>query len=290
MASVGERLRRERQAQNRSLAEIAQATKVSARHLAAIEADDWNSLPGDFFAKSFAEQYARLLGIADPEFEQQLDRMREEQEKPLIPGQELPREGMDLPPVPSAVGRKPLSRQKTSTAIGMLAGVLVVCTLLFALWQRQQRSSLQEGLQVPRAQPAASRPTPSVQTAPAEPPAVVPAPVEPVVSAPESGLSVQIEAKERTWVEVTSNGKVLFSGILEPSQTKKLAGVERARLVVGNAGGLQITSNGKDLGPIGPSGQVRVVVLTPEGSRIFTPQKQSSDDALSEGIAKSPSV
>ncbi len=43
---------------------------------------------------------------------------------------------------------------------------------------------------------------------------------------------------------------------------------EKIRLLIGNAGGLDVSLNGKPIGPIGPRGQVRIVELTPNGFQI----------------------
>jgi hypothetical protein len=43
------------------------------------------------------------------------------------------------------------------------------------------------------------------------------------------------------------------------------------------AGGLDIQWKGKSLGPIGPRGQVRVVVLRPEGAEVSPPKKPPTD-------------
>ena len=62
--------------------------------------------------------------------------------------------------------------------------------------------------------------------------------------------------------------------MLQPSQTKTLRASDVAKMKVGNAGGLEVRWNGKPIGPIGPRGQVRVVLFTPENFQILpsTPQ------------------
>ena len=56
--------------------------------------------------------------------------------------------------------------------------------------------------------------------------------------------------------------------MMNPNETKTLAGKALAMVRVGNAGALAITWNGKNIGPLGPRGQVRTVVLTPESYKI----------------------
>jgi len=85
---------------------------------------------------------------------------------------------------------------------------------------------------------------------------------------------LNLSATEKTWLSITtSDGKRIFSGILEPSQTKTLTAPEDAKMKVGNAGGLEVLWNGKPIGPIGPRGQVRVVLFTPDNFQILGPSE-----------------
>ena len=89
-------------------------------------------------------------------------------------------------------------------------------------------------------------------------------------------LELNLSAKETTWLSITSDGKQIFSGILHADETKTLSGLEVARLKVGNAGGLDVQWNGKQVGPLGESGQVKVVVFTPEGFSILPGNTEAS--------------
>jgi len=114
----------------------------------------------------------------------------------------------------------------------------------------------------PVAQPESTAATSPAVTPPADP------------QKPESGrLSVGLSATERTWVSLSSDGKTVFSGVLDASQTKNIEGVENAKLTTGNAAGLDVRWNGKSIGPLGTHGQVRVVVFTPENFQILSPRK-----------------
>ena len=61
--SLGEQLRRAREARGVSLREISEHTRITMRHLEAIEADDYKHLPGGIFNKSFIKAYARQVGF-----------------------------------------------------------------------------------------------------------------------------------------------------------------------------------------------------------------------------------
>jgi cytoskeleton protein RodZ len=61
--SLGEQLRRAREARGVTLREISEQTRITMRHLEAIESDDYKQLPGGIFNKSFIKSYARHVGF-----------------------------------------------------------------------------------------------------------------------------------------------------------------------------------------------------------------------------------
>src|ERR1035438_3070574 len=63
MMSVGETLRQQRLRRKVQLQEVSEELKISSRMLAAIEADEYDKLPGGVFAKNFVRQYAGVLGL-----------------------------------------------------------------------------------------------------------------------------------------------------------------------------------------------------------------------------------
>ncbi len=67
MAELGLYLKREREARNISLEEIASSTKIVPRYLEALEADRFDFMPGGFFIKAIIRTYARYLGLDEEE-------------------------------------------------------------------------------------------------------------------------------------------------------------------------------------------------------------------------------
>lgn len=63
--SLGEQLRRARLERGINLREVAEQTRITMRHLEAIEADDYKALPGGIFNKSFIKSYARHVGFPE---------------------------------------------------------------------------------------------------------------------------------------------------------------------------------------------------------------------------------
>lgn len=63
MADIGDKLRSAREAKGLSIADIEKATKIQSRYLEAIEQNDFDKLPGDFYVRAFIRQYAQLVGL-----------------------------------------------------------------------------------------------------------------------------------------------------------------------------------------------------------------------------------
>ena len=60
---IGAKLREARVQRGLDLAEVEAATKIQARFLRAIEDEDWDLLPDEFYARSFIRGYAAHLGL-----------------------------------------------------------------------------------------------------------------------------------------------------------------------------------------------------------------------------------
>lgn len=65
--SLGDRLRQAREEQNQSLEDVSRATRVSLANLRAIEAQAYDRLPADPFAKGMVVLYATHLGLDGPQ-------------------------------------------------------------------------------------------------------------------------------------------------------------------------------------------------------------------------------
>lgn len=111
---------------------------------------------------------------------------------------------------------------------------------------------------------------PSTSTLPAaivDPADLVPtATLPPINSDP---LQVYIVARQRAFLQVTTDGKVRFLGRVVPGNAYAFSGTRRIELITGNAAALQVFYNQNDLGTLGISGQAVGMVFAPEG--IMTP-------------------
>lgn len=295
MTSVGEILRSAREQQGRAMSEIAEELCITQRYLRAIEHDDLKSLPGIFFYKSFAKQYAAIIGVPEKQIQAGIDQLTSQEEEPHLPGEVLrvpefaepsarwkklltgSKGRIGPPPVrePDAIvqtgNRDYFTDRSMGAPLAGLALVVLGCSGFYAWWVR----------------------APQVHKTAAAPEAPVSAVALPVVSQPHPTIEVtaqsseddpsevvlNLSATERTWLSITSDGKEIFSGILQPSQTKTLTGKDVAKMKVGNAGGIEIKWNGKEIGPIGERGQVKTILFTKDNFQIIESPPPASNDS-----------
>jgi len=274
MTSIGERLRHQRLQKKISLERVSLETKIGVRLLEAIEAGQFEKLPGGVFRRSFVLQYARALQLDPDEIVGELNQLSQFDEVPVMPTADV-NNGQDQNSGSAFAFRGDLSELRGSTIGSLLAavGVIMACALIYNWWQSPSVTKVQTA----RVQPAAAAPpiaTPApAATAPAAPAPVAPEPSalvsQPAPAAADAAhVRVGLSADETTWVSISSDGKNVFAQALEPHETKIVEASSKVRLLVGNAGGVEISLNGKPIGPIGPRGQVRIVELTPAGFQI----------------------
>jgi hypothetical protein len=91
-----------------------------------------------------------------------------------------------------------------------------------------------------------------------------------LTAVPSSVRHAEIRVTEPAWVYAVSDGKEVFGKLLAKDETRQIDFAEKALVRVGNAGGVDITVDGKSIGPLGPRGAIRAVELTPDGHR-FVP-------------------
>ena len=273
MFSVGETLQRARLEQGLDVATVAARTKIKAKYLEAIEADDRGSLPSSFFYKSFIHQYARTLSLDTKEIDVEIDRVLSADAPLPLPGQENPTSREVLPVMLSSRSQ----RTRMYVALAGLALMLAVCSGIYGWWYRSHAGELvktEASPSVESAQAAAvPEPIPSKPVvAQAEPPSAEP---QQAIAVPGSKVLLDLMAREATWLSVSSDGKPVFSGILAAHETKTVESKESAKMRVGNAAGLEVRLNGKLLAPLGHRGQVLVVVFTGDNFQIIPPAKES---------------
>src|SRR5438105_3978599 len=155
MTSIGERLRRQRLQSRMSLEKIALDTKIGVRLLEAIEAEQFEKLPGGVFRRSFVLQYARALGVDPDEIASELRQLNQFDDVPAMPAPQCAPDreqssgsGFSFPTELSGVGG--------STLCSLLAavGVMLGCALIYSWWQTPREEAPVQKKEIASAQPS----------------------------------------------------------------------------------------------------------------------------------------
>ncbi len=263
-----------RQAAGLSVGEIAAQMRISPRQVQALEADRYADLPGAVFVRGFIRNYARVLKL-DP--------------VPLLYALEPALDPEAPLRAHATAGTLPVSaRRDHSRLLLVLFGVLFVAVIVaggYELWSRQKEQGRAtpapeksvKSISVPPAAPLAARPEPADSHALASPsalqdsvpvlPQAVESPVAPAraIAEPASSDSdsrvpgpraarIGMHFTRTTWVEIRDReGRVVFSGTGQATSEQKLEATPPLSVIVGDAGGVRITYNGKPLDVASPA-------------------------------------
>lgn len=209
-------------------------------YLEAIESDDL-SFAAPVYVRGFIRTYGRYLGL----------------------DAEAAVAAFNASPVassrvhePVAVAPLPTRRRPTPWLwVAALAAAILVAFVGFKYVQLQKSDGGSQALAVASPAPSTAAGTTSAVTAPA--------PTSAPTSLPSRTLSVRVTAD--SWMSVAVDGAAVLEGLVKAGTVKNFHG-KHVRVRVGNAGGVDLTVNGKELGKMGHAGDVveRTLVLAKE--------------------------
>ena len=84
-------------------------------------------------------------------------------------------------------------------------------------------------------------------------------------------FQLNIVAHQRTWVQVTIDGKVSFNGLVTPGTAYPFSAAKKIELLTGDAAALEVYYNQNDLGTLGTQGQVVNLIFDSAGIQTPTP-------------------
>jgi cytoskeletal protein RodZ len=244
LPTIGEALRSAREAQGKSLDDAAAATRIRSTYLQALEEERFGELGGSVYAKGFLRSYAGYLGV-DPAPLLEAYRAQEAPEAPLFEH------------APRAIGgleSGPRGRSWLAVAI-----VCVSIVLLVSLW----------GLLRPAPDPGDPQPafvTTPARNAPTRTSGAGAAAKPPSAAARPAARDVTVTLRYvgASWTRVTADGRVAFEGTPGPRQRRSFKARRSLDVVLGNAAGVRLTVNGRDLGVADRSGDIWRHRFTPK--------------------------
>ncbi|OLN33818.1 RodZ domain-containing protein [Desulfosporosinus metallidurans] len=253
MAGEGQMLRAAREEKQWSLTYTEEITKIRVRYIQALEAEEYEILPGTTYAKGYLRTYSKQLGLNPDEIIALYN--------PTL----TPEAGtLQIRPQMPMIKSRPLWVRPVK--VGIMAAVAIGLVFGISYWTQSHEKIAETPYTAPlpsapkteTSAPAPSVPTPSVPASQSSP--------SNVVAATQDGLTAQLVFTQPCWIVVQVDGQPSFQGTFASGTSKEVKGASKIELVsVGNAGGLSVTLNGKALPTLGKSGEVlRNVVLTPD--------------------------
>jgi len=242
MTTLGRELREERERRAVSQKEISDRTKISPRLLQALEDDRWEELPRQLFLRGLIKSYCQAIG-ADPG----IHLAKYDEHRGLRT--EGPERGNDE--IEGWKSEAPVlrSRRRVSRfAIVLPVVVLAAAAAAAWLWLLPGKGTL----------PRISRPEVFQAVPGVIPPAPWAAPEiqERKPPAPETGLRLEFQFRADSWMHVTADGRIVLDGIRLAGSTASLRAEREFILQTGNAGGFDLTINGRPARALGGAGAV----------------------------------
>lgn len=261
---IGDLLRRERERQNLSIKDIEKATSIRALYIDAIEKGEYKTLPGEVYAKGFVRNYANYLKLNANEivnaFNEEMHPQEELQDAAGSSSAEEARQEQSAErnreeyrgPKITSLESYPMEKSShgVRNALMVAAAVFVVAFAALIAFGGDE-------------EPSAPAPRAKTQTQQGQKPGQKQTEAAPKAA---DGVEVKLSFTDRCWTEVVVDGKTEFEGTAEKGKVLTLKGKDKVRITAGNAGALNYSLNGKDMGAIGQKGEVVEKTFTKENA------------------------
>ncbi|MBE7415919.1 MAG: DUF4115 domain-containing protein [Deltaproteobacteria bacterium] len=312
MESPGEYLRRERELRGVSLTKIFEATRVPMRFLEAIEADSLEGLPHKAFVKGFIRSYCKVLGLDENDAVLRYEVYLKEREAETSSG--AASHQAFLGEKECAVALQGRLTKTTRRYAFVAAAVLIIAAAYAVSLKKDASVEVEGEDASGITEVEDANAPPALSPALPEPPAVLPeSPATPEKAAPEAppqavdALSpskaqpekavekdsrkqaasvtdaeeapkaihtLTARASEMVWIKIGIDGGEPKEVLLREGERFTWKGAEGFSVVVGNAGGVTLTYNGRELPALGAQGEVIMLKLPPgDQQKIIAPEK-----------------
>lgn len=247
VTDVSGTLRAARERAGLSLQELSARTRIKLSFLEAIEAGQFEALPGEFFTRAFLRTYARELQLPADEIVGAYDASRG-------PG---PESAVDrsTPPAESPIGRDSLRETPGILSASGMVPVAVAALVLIAAMYMSARPATPAG----NVEPEAVGTTGRADTPPASPSA---ASVHAAPGTESEFLVIEIWTTGPTWITATADGQRAAYRLFEAGDRLTIRARDEASFRLGNAGAFRYSINGTTGKPAGGPGDVREFRIT----------------------------
>lgn len=240
--TVGSSLRSARVAAQFSIEKVSDDTRIRVNVITDLENNKFDSSGGIAYARGHIRTIAKLVGADGDALIAEMETTTGEIDRPMI---DLLSENFATS-IPRETPR--VSYKTMSMAAAAVVGALIIVPAVSSMMSHStgKKSTAVVAL--------SQTPTPTTPTNSA----TAPPAIDPLVATKSSGVSVTVTATlGTTWLGVTdSTGAQQFSGRLGKGQSHTFTENQLLRFVIGNAGAVNLTVNGQNIGAPGAIGEV----------------------------------
>lgn len=236
----GKRLKDEREKQGFTLDNVEQETKIRKLYIKAIEDQNFNILPPRVYATGFVKRYAKFLNLDEAEIVEQFKVL-------AYPESEVIEEEPENVPTTLSINKVKDSRFNFKNLAAAVAFVII------AVWLGNMVVDYLTGQGK-----STDTNKPPVTEQPAKQQTPKPGPVNQV--------KVNITANQKCWLQIKVDDVVEFEGIMQPGDQKDFTGKNKVYINAGNAGGLSVKLNNKNVQSLGKTGEVVEYELLKDGT------------------------
>lgn len=267
LRQIAEYLSYQREQQGIPLEKIANQTYIPLRLLRALDSLQLEQLPEPVYIRGFIRRYADALGLDGMEIADAFpvesvipDPVPDEASEPAVEVQPAGYEPLRS----DERSEKPGFSSRPLLFVGIGAAVLVGAIALGALsfFKRPAASPPQPTTsQTELPAGTAKAPVQSSSNAPANSKAITPIP-SPKATSPSStavspsSVQADVSLTDRSWVQVTADGKAAFEGTLEQGEQRTWTAQKNLMITAGNAGAVVLSCNQGAAKVVGKTGEV----------------------------------
>lgn len=290
MARLGDTLKAAREEQGFSLDEVEEAIHIRRHVLESLEKNEFKKFASPVIIRGLIRNYSKFLNL-DP-----IEALTLYDGNGVVPvkGQRLTPNGIEF--MNLSMAPRPII--SWDFVVGILLFLLVMGGFGYVTYTTVIQPSLTP---TPTKTPGpggldddAALLLPTVTPLPTNTPTPLP-PTETPTPIIYGGVTVELQIKQPSWIQILVDDAKAFEGILQPGESKNWTGQRRVAIRAGNAGGVEVIVNGINRGPMGGEGQVvdqiwekvdDPSVLTPQPGQ--TPNTVTTPPATTEGEAPLP--
>ncbi|MEN6615696.1 MAG: RodZ domain-containing protein [Syntrophorhabdus sp.] len=247
LQTVGKSLKDRREEKELTISDVSEALCLRKTLVQAIEEGNWNMLPHEVYVRGYLKEYLHLLDMAQD----------------ILATQEIPEEKPVVSTEPVNISKISQKRHIPRRAI-VVPLIFVLIISFFVLNQIYKNRSAarstanqisqSDGVTTQHASVDVGQPAASAQQVSGE-------------QSQQAGLSMSdkklmITCNERTWISVVIDANEKKEFMLNPQEMIVINAKDNFDLLIGNAAGVKLNLNGKEIALAGKSGEVKRIKVS----------------------------